>query len=489
MNPHRRGTAVIITAAIASLLLAACGTSTNSSSSSGGGTQTTLKIWDFSAEQVQFHKDIGAQFTKEHPNIKIEWRSITQADYMKTLPLAFQSNQAPDMFYWNATGLSELLDQKWIRPLSPDGTVPADFTKRWPDGSFLDGINMQDGKTYGFPFTENLYWGSGYMFLNKQVFQQAGLDVNNPPKTWTDLKNACAQIKAKTKAECIAAPTKGEDMQRIWYGLVSSVSTSSTDFFDYKTGKFNLTAPGQLKTFAFIQELKKAGYLAPGTNDKNFSRQQFAAGQAGIYFDGTWMLSVWDSQGFSSDNYVVAPRVDPDEGQTGAGGRTYDGNKYWVSSQTKHPDAAWTFIQWMTDPNGYFVQQYYKNAFGTLSYVDNQKMVSHPVLKQIMQIGAKPGYRVQLPEPLLKCPDIAKSKAYVNALTKTPDAEWEAMNEALVSGQPLASVGAAIVKQRQTALEEGLEQEAASGLKVSMDCYTFPEWDSTKDYTSDMYKS
>ncbi|MFG6196267.1 ABC transporter substrate-binding protein [Nonomuraea sp. JJY05] len=482
MKLHRPA---MITAILAPLLVAACGTSSNGPGG-GSGSQTTLQIWDFSAEQVNFHKDIGAQFTKEHPDIKIEWRSITQADYMKTLPLAFQSNQAPDMFYWNATGLSQLLDQKWISPLSPGGTVPADFTKRWPDGSFLEGINVQDGKTYGFPFSENLYWGSGYMFLNKQVFQQAGLDVNNPPKTWSDLKNACAQIKSKTKAECIAAPTKGPDMQRIWYAMISSVSTD--EFFDYKTGKFDLTEPGQLKAFGFIQELKKAGYLAPGTNDKNFSRQQFAADQAGIFFDGTWLPSVWASQGFSSDKYVVAPRPNPDDGQTGAAGRKYDTNKYWVSSQTKNPDAMWTFIQWMTDPDGYFVKQYYKNAFGTLAYVDNQKMVTDPALKQIMQIGAQPGYRVQLPVPLLKCPDIAKSKAYVNALAKNPDGEWEAMGQALVSGQSLEAAGAAIVKQRQTALEEGLKQEAAAGLKVSMDCYTFPDWDYTKDYTKDMYK-
>ncbi|MFD1542766.1 ABC transporter substrate-binding protein [Nonomuraea guangzhouensis] len=482
MNSHRRWTAAMIAVSMASLLVTACGTSSNGS---GGGSQTKLQIWDFSAEQVNFHKDIAKQFTKEHPNITIEWRSITQNDYMQTLPLAFQSNQAPDMFYWNATGLSQLLDQKWIRPLNPSGTVAADFTKRWPDGSFLEGINVQDGKTYGFPFSENLYWGPGYMFLNKQVFQEAGLDVNNPPKTWTDLKNTCAQIKAKTKAQCIGAPTKGVDMQRPWFGLMGSVSTD--EFFDYKTGKFDLTEAPQVKTFAFLQELKKLGYLAPGTNDKNFSRQQFAAGQSGIFFDGTWVPSVWASQGFSSDKYVVAPRVDPDEGRTGAAGRKYDGNKYWVSSQTKHPNEMWTFIQWMTDPNGYFVKQYYKSAFGTLAYVDNQKMVTDPALKQIMQIAAQPGYRVQLPVPLLKCPDIAKSKAYVNALAKNPDGEWAAMGEALTSGQSLATTGAAIVQQRQAALEEGLKQEAASGLKVSMDCYTFSDWDYTKDYTSDKY--
>ncbi|WP_328988779.1 extracellular solute-binding protein [Kribbella sp. NBC_01245] len=488
MKALRRAATLTLTVALTTALIAACGTDPDGPNASSNG-QITLKIWDFSAEQVDFHKAVAAEYHKSNPKVKIEWRSITQDEYAKTLPLAFQSKQAPDIFYWSDGGpmnMGQLLTQQWIKPLHPSGKPPEDFLKRWPAGSFIEGINQSDGKTYGFPFSENLYWGPGYMYLNKQVFQEAGLDTNNPPKTWSELKAACAKVKASTKSECIASPSKGRELQRIYFALASGVRSDL--FFDLKTGKFALDDAPALKTFEFIQDLNNNGYLAPGTNDKNFSRQQFAANQAAIYFDGTWMPSVWKSQGFSNDKYAVAPHPNPDAGATGALSRQQDGNKYWISSQTPNHQQAWDFLNWMTDPEGYFVKEYYNQGFGTLAFTDNKKMVTDPAIQQIMKIAETPGFRVNVPVPVLKCPDIAKSKAYLEATGKRPSGEYEAMVEALVGKKPLAPLASALVQERQTTFENKLKEEAAAGLKVSKDCYTFPDWDYTADFGLDKYK-
>ncbi|MFI6484423.1 ABC transporter substrate-binding protein [Nonomuraea sp. NPDC050663] len=468
------------------LTAAACGTSGSSQNSTGG--QITLKIWDFSMEQVEFHKKVTDQFTKEHPNIKVEWRSIAQAEYKTTLPLAFQSRQSPDIFYWSENGPLNsriLLNNGWIKPLHPSGTAPDEFIKRWPQGSFIEGVNLIDGKAHGFPFTDNLYWGGGYMFMHNDVFKQAGLDPASPPRTFSELKAACAKIRSATKAECITSPNKGADVMRLFDSFAGVVMNGSG--FDLKSGRFSLDDPRILSTFNFIQELNKAGYIAPGTNDKNFSRQQFAAGQAAIYFDGTWMPSVWTSQGFASDKYSVAAQPLPDAGRTGAPGREPNLEKYFVSSQTKNHDAAWTFLDWMTKPDGFFVQEYYKGGFGTLSYADNKKMVTDPALRKIMEIAETPGFRVNIPVPLLKCPDLAKSKAYQSAISKRPDWAAEIITETLNNGGTLDAAAKELVTARQTALEEGLKAEAASGLKVSMDCYTFPDFDHVTDYGLDRY--
>lgn len=478
----RRGAVALAALALVAPLVA-CGTD------SGSGDQVTLNIWDFSTEQVEFHKVVGDQFTKEHPNIKIEWRSITQDEYKKTLPLAFQSRQAPDIFYWSDGGpmnMAQMLSQGWVSPLHPDGELPQEVADRWPDGSFVDGINISEGETYSFPFSENLYWGPGYMYLNNAVFAQAGLDPANPPKTWTELKQACATITASTEAECIASPSKGRDLQRIWYALAAGAKTDL--FFDYQNGKFSLDDPALLETFSYVQELNQAGYLAPGTNDKDFSRQQFAADQAAIYLDGTWMPSVWTSQGYTADKFTVAGHPNPDGGATGALARQHDGNKYWVSSQTENHEAAWTFLEWMTQPDGFFVQEYYKAGFGTLAYVDNAKYVTDPAIKQIMEIAEQPGFRVRVPVPVLKCPDIAKSEAYLDAISKRPDWEFEAMVEALVDNKPLAPLAQELVAERQSILEAKLAEEKESGLDVSIDCYTFSDWEYTEDYGLERYR-
>ena len=488
MISQRRGMAAAVAGLAMTLLASACGTSGNGGGSANG--QTTLKIWDFSAEQVDFHKKVADQYAKDHPGVKVEWRSIAQDEYMRTLPLAFQSNQAPDIFYWSDGGpmnMAQMLAQQWILPLTPSGNPPAEFTNRFPTGSFIDGINMSGGKTYGFPFSENLYWGPGYMYLNNQVFQQAGLDPKTAaPKTWSELRETCAKIKQATRAFCIAAPSKGRELQRIWFALNAG---SITDlFFDYKKGRFSLDDPKSLETFGFIQDLNRSGFIAPGTNDKDFSRQQFAAGQAAIYMDGIWMPSVWASQGFTADKYTVAGHPNPDGGPTGSLARQYDGNKYWISSQTKNHEAAWTFLDWLTQPNGFFVREYYKGGFGTLAFADNEKNVTSPAVREAMAIASQPGFRVQVPVPVLKCPDLARSKAYLEATSKRPNWEYEAMVEALVGNKPLQPLAQQLVNERQQILRTKLQEEAASGLKVSMDCYTFADWDYRANYGLDKYK-
>jgi ABC-type glycerol-3-phosphate transport system substrate-binding protein len=485
MKRFRRTASVCAALGLAAALSAAC----SGGDGSGDSDQTTLKIWDFSAEQVDFHKTVAAAYNKENPKVKIDWRVITQDEYTKTLPLAFQSKQGPDVFYWSDGGpmaMSQLQSFGWIKPLTTDGNVPDDFKSRFPDGSFIDGINQSGGKTYGFPFSESTYWGAGYMFMNKAVFEKAGLDVNTPPKTWSDLKAACAKIIA-TKVNCIAAPTKGRSQWQRLFGAISA-GTQTDGGFNYKDGHYALNDPKMLDAFKFLQELKNAKYFAPGTNDQNFSRQQLAAGQAGIYFDGTWMPSVWKAQGFTSDKFAVAPHVNPDSGPTGSLQRQYDGNKYWVSAQTKNGEAAWNFLNWMTKPDGTFVQEYFKGGFGTLAFADNQKYVTDPAVKKIMEIASVPGFRATTPVPLLKCPELAKSKAWTSASTKNQDAEYNAMMEALNGNKDLSPLASKVVAERQKLLEDGLKKEADSGLKVSMDCYTFPDFSFTQDYTLDKYK-
>ncbi len=448
----------------------------------------TLKIEDYSVEQADFHKQVAAEYQRLNPNLTIEWQSIQQAQYKQTLPLAFQSKQAPDIFYWTDQGpnaLNQLLGNGWIRPLTPDGKVPDEWTKRWTAGSFLNGINEKDGKVYGFQWQDTRYWGPGYMYLNKAVFQAAGLDTSRPPATWTELSDACAAIKAKTKAYCLAVPMKDVDFQRLWYALAAGRMTDR--FFDYRTGRFDLDDPRLLDVFGYIQGLYRAGYIAPGVNSKDFSRQQFAAGQAGVYVDGPWMVSVWAQLGFHSDAYAVAPYPVPDGGPRGALSQQYGQNAYWMSSQTQHQADAWKFIQWMTQPEGYFAQNFLKNSFATLAFADNRRYLTDPAWKQVFKIGDTKNWRVLYPEPLLKCPALAGSTAFATAQSTHPNWEYEAMVDALVNNRDLAPAARQVVDGRQQLLAQGLQKDQAQGLKVSLDCYTFSGWAYNQSFDTKSY--
>ena len=475
-------------AAVIAVVLGAIACGNGQSGSPAPAAPVTLKIQDYSVEQTDFHKQVAAEYHRANPNVTIEWTSIAQAQYEQTLPLAFSSKQAPDIFYWTngaSNAMNNLLANGWIQPWTTDASAAANWEKRWPSGSFLNGITQKSSKLYGFPWQDTHYWGPGYMYMNKAIFQQAGLDVTKPPATWTELSDACKAIKAKTKAYCIAAPLKGTDFQRLWYALAAG--RMSDTFFDYKNGRFSLDDPRLIDTFNYIVRLNKSGYLAPGVNDKDFSRQQFAAGQAGIYMDGPWMVSVWDSLGFHSDSYAVAAHPMPDDTPYGALSQRFSQYAYWLSSQSTHQAAAFKFIQWVTNPTGFFVQNFLKNSFATLAFADNKKFLTDPAWKTIFKIADTKGFRVVYPEPLLECPDLTNSKAYTMATQTRPNGEWEVMVQDLTANKDMTADAKALVNTRQTAFLAQLQKEQASGLKVSKDCYTFSSWNYNQDFSSANY--
>lgn len=461
-----------------SILLTACG---------GSNAQATavLKIADYSPEQKAFHEAVAAEYHRLHPDVTIQWQSTAQAQYLQSLPLSFQSHQAPDIFFYKSQlspelSMSFLLKQGWVRQLDPTGNPDQSFLSRWSSDMFQEGINKHNGQVYGFPFTDNVIWGPGFMFYNKSLFQQAGLDPANPPTTWSQFTSTCQAIKAKTGKYCLGVSLKGTDFQRMWYPIAGSIMTDQ--FFDYKTGTFDLNNPQLLQAFSFIQSLYQKGLVAPGVNDKTFSRQQLASGQVAIYFDGTWLPSTLTQLGFSESQYGIAAPPSPDNGPRGAEAILNTQNVYWVSSQTQHANQAWQFLQWMTDPTGFFAKNYLKDGFGTLAFADNKSLITDPAMKTMEQIAAS-GLRVNYPEPLLKCPDLAKSQAYSKAAGTQPNGEWQTMVDAIVKNTPLKPGADQLVAQRQKTFLDTLQQEAASGLKVSQSCFVFSNWNYNENYT------
>ena len=346
--------------------------------------------------------------SRNSPTSAVEWETLEQSQYRETLPLMFQSEDAPDIFFWlgadRVLTMAELLDQGWIAPLDAR-FVPEDFTSRWEDGSFLEGINMVDGEIYSFPFNDNFVWGPGYMFTNKDVFRQAGLDPDSPPTTWSELRATCETIVEETGIYCLSVPL-GNNLQRTWYPLAGVNYTDS--FFDYQAGRFNMDDPRQLETFNYLQGFFNDDLVVPGNNDQNFARQAMANGQAAIYFGGAWMPGVFAGYEIPDLDLGVFPPPVPDEGRTGSLRQSFSENKFYISSQSEHAAEATLFLEWMTRPDGYFASEYLAEGFGTLPFTDMSKYVTDEGLLEVIAIANEENFRVAYPEPVVACPDVTQ---------------------------------------------------------------------------------
>jgi len=443
----------------------------------------TLRIMNYSAEQQEFYDEAIQEFTAE-TGIEVVWETLSQDAYQETLPRMFDDGSAPDIFFWIGSNrvltVSELLEVGWIQPLDTS-VVPEDWMGRWAEGSFVEGINVIDGDVYSFPFNDNKIWGAGYMYINANVWEDAGLTGDDIPETWSDLRDIC-QIIRDSGPYCLAIPLEGTHFQRTWYPLAGTIYTDQ--FFDYQVGRFNVDDPRMLETFEYIQSLYADDLVIPGVNGRDETRASMAFGEAAIYFGGAWMPSVFENT-YEFTDVVAAPAPHPDDGLTGALAQRNSENKFFISSTSENVEAATQFIEWMTRPDGYFAQNYLEQGFGTLAYADNGEYITNPVMQEVIDIAInqRPTMRVQYPEPAVACPAVASSQAFVNADNIRRNWEWEEMVLALTTGDDFEPVAQEIASEKNQIFLETIEEEG-----IDPACFAFPDWDGVSNFDPAMYE-
>ena len=458
----------------------------------------TLKILNYSQEQADFYKEAAQVFQKQYPWITVTWDTMAQSDYMTTLPLMFQNNESPDIFSvgWGGgsgnsyLALADALSFKWAQPFDETALAP-DFRDRFTNTyKLMEGIYSKDGKIYTIPRDGEGPYGYGYMWYNPDVFTKAGLDpVKDVPTTWDSLLAVCRKIKSAVKGVyCVSIPENDvTQTQRILIPFLplNGAGGAGGMWQSNKTGLYDLADPASIEVLKYVRQLYTEGLAIPGLIDKSFARASLANGTAAIYFDGGWMPGVFASTFKYTDYKVAAIPAPTADGYKGKLGKGLDLPAMFISSQSKNPYEATLFLNWMTEPDGWFATQYLARGFGFLSFADNNRYVVDPGSKQLIQLAPK--MQAVAPNPLLKCPDLAKSQASVAVDTFHPNWDYEVISNYFLNGGDIEAIAKEVDAKQNEIFQKALSDEAAAGLKVSVDCFAAPDWDMLHDYDYSVY--
>jgi ABC-type glycerol-3-phosphate transport system substrate-binding protein len=457
----------------------------------------TLKYLDYSQERLDFYKAAAVEFNKEYPWITVVPETMTEDDYKQTLPLSFQSGNSPDIFVytWPAAGdyfeLKDLLSLGWAAPFD-ESALPADFRARFRGtNNMMDGLYSSGGKVYTIPRPpSNGPAGYAYMYYNKDVIAAAGL-TDKIPTNWQEFKDACAAVK-KAGKYCFSAAMKDPvELNRL---IIPFMGTSVKGFNDSMisamTGKYTvMTDPDFVSTIEYLRSLYEAGYAVPGQNDKVFARQAVANGDAAFYFDGGWMSSVFP-QTFQFNNFGVTIPPAPEGGYKGKIASGPPLGQTFISAQSKHIYEATLFLEWMTRPDGWYTKNFMKNGFDILPWGDpSQLLADMPADNPTRDlIPLDPKVHVMAPQASLKCPDLAKSQAVNNVDGLQTNWGYVEMVQYLSNGGDWVAMATKVQDAQNKVFEDTLQKEAASGLKVSTDCFAEPNWDGLTDFDYSVYQ-
>jgi multiple sugar transport system substrate-binding protein len=142
-------------------------------------------------------RELIAQFEEENPNIKVEAIGVPSNEIVTRLQADMAAGQQPDIAQLVFRDLIYIASDLGANALE-DMAGPQAYAEL-TDGMIPRGLDLGkvDDKTYGLAYT----FSTPILYYNADLFRAAGLDPENPPKTWAEVKTAAEAIVENTDAE------------------------------------------------------------------------------------------------------------------------------------------------------------------------------------------------------------------------------------------------------------------------------------------------
>ncbi len=164
--------------------------------------QTEISWWHaMTGANNEVVEKIAADFNATQQQYKVT--PVFKGTYPETLNAgiaAFRAGQAPDIMQVFDVGTGVMMAAEGA--IKPVADVLTDAGKTFDKSQYLPGIvayySKPDGTMLSFPFNSS----SPILYYNKDIFTKAGLDPENPPKTWNEVFDAARKIKESGAAPC-----------------------------------------------------------------------------------------------------------------------------------------------------------------------------------------------------------------------------------------------------------------------------------------------
>ncbi len=289
------------------------------------------------AQTRDLHFQLARAFEESHPNIKVAVSLFPSRAFNTRIATAVAGGEAPDIWYTYYS--PDTADQGFLEDLTPY-IEQSDFdpTEIWfPIGQQRA---VYEGHYYGVPRDAS----AGFIAYNKDMFDAAGLAY--PQAGWT-VADYRALANALTDAENdqygVGAIVGGEGCM-MWSSFsfnlgTDVISPDGRDVAGY------LDTPEAANAFRYCLELVTEDKVtAPAELQDQYGELVFLSGNIGMQHVSNWELPALNEQADFNWGVVAPPRFNEDTPEIA----WTDAYAYYMWSGSKHKDAAWELLQWLS---------------------------------------------------------------------------------------------------------------------------------------------
>ncbi|MGI4811346.1 MAG: ABC transporter substrate-binding protein, partial [Janthinobacterium lividum] len=254
-----------------------------------------------------------------------------------------QAGRPPGAVIMSANFVREYVINDEIIPLDPLlGSSPADFMgKFWPA---LRINATENGHVYGVPFHNS----TPLLYYSVDAFKEAGLDPENPPKTWTDWVNAAQKLTKRDGSNTTrwGLMLPGTYDYLGWLTSALAMSDGGEFYNERWGGEVYFDSSSTVGAITLLDDMvHKYKVMPAGVTDATACTSAFFSGRTAMMMLSTGSLS-FVQEGMKSP-FKVAYLPFNVANAAPIGGASLIVPK---GNSLERQKAAWTLIQWLTSP-------------------------------------------------------------------------------------------------------------------------------------------
>ncbi|PWI17917.1 ABC transporter substrate-binding protein [Streptomyces sp. Act143] len=328
---------ILATAATAAVLLplSACGSGDDSSSGDASGKvqgDITFQTWNLRANFKSYFEGVISDFEKQYPGTHVKWVDQPAEGYADKLSAQAAGGTLPDVVNVSPDLAAPLAKAGLAMDLDKDKAA-AKYKGEYLPGAWASSQMPGLSGTYAFPW----YLNTGPLFYNKALFKEAGLNPDQPPKTYAELFTDGLEIAKRTdgKVATLANVPTIEDFGRYGVPLMNKQGTA----FSFNDAK-------GVELLGKYKELYDAKALDPQalTATPESSGQKFLTGAVAMNPG-----SALDLKNFKTQAPTLYKNIGITDQITSTGHVNMYVQNIMVNAQSQQKPAAVAFAHFVTD--------------------------------------------------------------------------------------------------------------------------------------------
>ncbi|UBF23794.1 ABC transporter substrate-binding protein [Kovacikia minuta CCNUW1] len=303
------------------------------------GETITIRLsgWQSNPNEKQLLDQVIRDFEAKNPTIKVKYEVIN-SEYMDVIKTRLIGDVAPDVFYLDAFEAPLLMKYDVLEPL--DRYITPDFDLADFEPSLLKAFQSK-GKLFGLPKD----FSTLALFYNKKAFATAG--ITQPPKTWNEFLTDAKKLTIDRN--------KDGKIDQYGFGVAPELARQTIMIQAFggslinSQGYATFAEPESIKGLQLIVNQYRGDRSSAQPTDvgATWGSEMLGQGRAAMVIEGPWSIPYF-KETFSKLDFATA-EVPTVNGKPRTMAFTV---AYVMNRKTKHKQAAWKLIAYLTGKEG-----------------------------------------------------------------------------------------------------------------------------------------